>query len=833
MTDPKLRVTTYTYDLEGNLTTLTSPMGREERYVYDAGGRRIQRLTPSGNVIIYDYDTLNALADKLYQDGNEEESDHPVRMGYNAMGQRVSMEDITGASSYTYDGLGRLKTATNGSGKTVTYEYDEADNLEAILYPDGKKVSYTYDKNDNIILLTDRDGRSTSYEYDPLNRLTAVKRPDGTVSTYTYNARNEVLEAENTCSCGFLISDYQYTYDNGGLITKEVAKECLFTSNKDYGHKGGEDDPCIHTGTNPWQNQNPEWETTERNFIYDDNGQLIKCTESKGQFDKATYTYEYDEAGNRTFAKKEKLYSYLESWQIRYAYNDDNQMTEAKKREGNLTKQYTFQYDANGNLTKECFRNKAEVTYQYDTENRLKAVYDPQKLLMASTYDGDGNRAFQLNYNTEAECGYGKNVSGEIFMPEHSTNEDGSLTAEGELFGYICSATGRAYDLTEYVNDTNREYAQVLMAYNINTDFDTESYAYAGNQRLSRNNIWNEARDVNHDEMSYYLYDGRGSVTANTWYNGMVTDVYQYDPYGQVTLGSTKHTDFYGYNAESYNPNTGLEYLRARYYNAEEGRFFQEDTYLGDITDPLTLNRYAYVKNSPLNYVDPSGNKINEGELREKLNREYQNDIGQKWRRKYSSDEAIDIILKYDETITEAAEQYNIKKSYVQSVLYREIYCIGYEDELADIAVIDTYRYYFELEEFYDAPVWKQVLLGTPNAPLIFKDDSSVGYGQIMTATAIKANNWAVENQIIKDGKYYDINNKHDFFEMWSKLKNDVEYNLNTVVQVLMYEAAQLGYANSCIWTKEQAEQVIGEYNGNIAYGVLVNKYVEIFDQYN
>ena len=609
MTDPKLRVTAYTYDLEGNLTTLTSPMGREERYVYDAGGRRIQRLTPGGNVIIYDYDTLNALADKLYQDGNEEESDHPVRMGYNAMGQRVSMEDITGSSSYTYDGLGRLKTATNGSGKTVTYEYDEADNLKAILYPDGKKVSYAYDKNDNIILLTDRDGRSTSYEYDPLNRLTAVRRPDGTVSTYTYNARNEVLEAKNTCSCGFLISDYQYTYDNGGLITKEVAKECLFTSNKDYGHQGGEDDPCIHTGTNPWQNQNPEWETTERNFIYNDNGQLIKCTESKGQFDKATYTYEYDEAGNRTFAKKEKLYSYLESWQIRYTYNDDNQMTEAKKREGNLTKQYTFQYDANGNLTKECFRNKAEVTYQYDTENRLKAVYDPQKLLMASTYDGDGNRAFQLNYNTGAECGYGKNVSGEIFMPEHSTNEDGSLTAEGELFGYICSATGRAYDLTEYVNDTNREHAQVLMAYNINTDFDTESYAYAGNQRLSRNNIWNEARDVNHDEMSYYLYDGRGSVTANTWYNGMVTDVYQYDPYGQVTLGSTKHTDFYGYNAESYNPNTGLEYLRARYYNAEEGRFFQEDTYLGDITDPLTLNRYAYVKNSPLNYVDPSGHE--------------------------------------------------------------------------------------------------------------------------------------------------------------------------------------------------------------------------------
>lgn len=179
---------------------------------------------------------------------------------------------------------------------------------------------------------------------------------------------------------------------------------------------------------------------------------------------------------------------------------------------------------------------------------------------------------------------------------------NGNLTAEGELFSYICSATGRAYDLTEYVNDTNQEYTQVLTAYTVNSG-DTESYSYNGNQRLSRNNIWNEARGVDHNETSYYLYDGRGSVTANTWYNGMVTNVYQYDP----TYGSTKHTDFYGYNAESYNPNTGLEYLRAKYYNAESGRFFQEDTYLGDLREPLTLNRYAYVLNSPLNYMDPTG----------------------------------------------------------------------------------------------------------------------------------------------------------------------------------------------------------------------------------
>ena len=192
----------------------------------------------------------------------------------------------------------------------------------------------------------------------------------------------------------------------------------------------------------------------------------------------------------------------------------------------------------------------------------------------------------------------------ESYTFTHDAN--GSLTAEGELFSYICSATGRAYDLTEYVNDTNRQYTEVLTAYTVNSEA-TDSYSYAGNRRNSRNSIWTEARDVIQNETSFYLYDGRGSVTGVTWDKSRVTAVYQYDPYGQVTLGTTDHVDFYGYNGESYNPNTGLEYLRARYYNANQGRFFQEDTYLGDITDPLTLNRYAYAKNSPLNYVDPSG----------------------------------------------------------------------------------------------------------------------------------------------------------------------------------------------------------------------------------
>ncbi|SUY48778.1 RHS repeat-associated core domain-containing protein [Lacrimispora sphenoides] len=63
------------------------------------------------------------------------------------------------------------------------------------------------------------------------------------------------------------------------------------------------------------------------------------------------------------------------------------------------------------------------------------------------------------------------------------------------------------------------------------------------------------------------------------------------------------NNNVYSYNAEDYNPNLEFQYLRARYYDVEHGDFLTEDTYLGKLIDPLSLNRYNYVKSSPLNYT--------------------------------------------------------------------------------------------------------------------------------------------------------------------------------------------------------------------------------------
>ena len=105
----------------------------------------------------------------------------------------------------------------------------------------------------------------------------------------------------------------------------------------------------------------------------------------------------------------------------------------------------------------------------------------------------------------------------------------------------------------------------------------------------------------------YYTYDPRGSVNGVTDADGGLWASYRYDATGRMTFGEPEYNQIYGYNGESYNPMLELQYLRARYYDVERGNFLTEDTYLGDISDPLTLNRYNYVVSNPLNYIDPSG----------------------------------------------------------------------------------------------------------------------------------------------------------------------------------------------------------------------------------
>jgi RHS repeat-associated protein len=129
----------------------------------------------------------------------------------------------------------------------------------------------------------------------------------------------------------------------------------------------------------------------------------------------------------------------------------------------------------------------------------------------------------------------------------------------------------------------------------------TRQYTY-GLQRISENQPINSTWTV-----SFYGYDGGGNVRNLTNSASTVTDTYEYDAFGNVfTVGGTTPNN-YLYRGEQYDPDLGLYYLRARYYNPLTGRFMSRDSEDAKLMDPATLHRYLYAKGDPINAFDPTG----------------------------------------------------------------------------------------------------------------------------------------------------------------------------------------------------------------------------------
>jgi len=110
-------------------------------------------------------------------------------------------------------------------------------------------------------------------------------------------------------------------------------------------------------------------------------------------------------------------------------------------------------------------------------------------------------------------------------------------------------------------------------------------------------------------KLSYYLFNGHGDVVQTVSAAGDVENRYEYDIFGMPTLTLETYTNAILYAGEFFDQETGLYYLRARYYNPHTGRFISEDSYWGEDRNPLSLNLYTYVSNDPLMYIDPTGHR--------------------------------------------------------------------------------------------------------------------------------------------------------------------------------------------------------------------------------
>jgi RHS repeat-associated protein len=97
----------------------------------------------------------------------------------------------------------------------------------------------------------------------------------------------------------------------------------------------------------------------------------------------------------------------------------------------------------------------------------------------------------------------------------------------------------------------------------------------------------------------YYLHDGLGSTIALVDSSGNVVQSYEYDAFGAVRSQSGNQPTEYQFAGQDTDP-SGLQYLRARYYDPATGRFLSRDPKGG-------LNGYAYAGNDPVDNADPSG----------------------------------------------------------------------------------------------------------------------------------------------------------------------------------------------------------------------------------
>jgi RHS repeat-associated protein len=178
-------------------------------YAYDLNGNRTSMIDPTG-LTTYEYDALNRLTKITNNKGV--------------------------VTTFTYDALGRRKTMTHGNGVVTTYTYDAASQLLSLAHKLGattiNSFDYTYDKVGNRKTKVNRDG-SHNYNYDTLNRLVEAINPlpSNPLENYTYDPVGNRTDSNQNGLSQFNVanelnedSDFTYQYDNNGNMTRKAAK---------------------------------------------------------------------------------------------------------------------------------------------------------------------------------------------------------------------------------------------------------------------------------------------------------------------------------------------------------------------------------------------------------------------------------------------------------------------------------------------------------------------------------------------------------------------------------------------------------------------------------
>jgi len=268
-----------------------------------------------------------------------------------------------------------------------------------------------------------------------------------------------------------------------------------------------------------------------------------------------------------------------------------------------------YAYDAASRLTNETVSSDPRgasfngvLSYALDSAgNRLSRT---------STLAALGAQSFTYNANDE--------IIGDTFDPNGNTLTSGGHTYAYDFENRLVSKDGGAVTL-QYNCDGDRvaKTAGGITTRYLVDDLNPTGYLQVleevvggavQNRYTYGTSIISQTRTVSDTPAtSYYGYDAHGNITFLTDSAGVVTASYDYDGWGGVvtSTGGTPNSRLYA--GEELDPDVGFINLRARQYRQSTGRFLTIDSGPGDITVPITFNRYLFANSDPVDFYDPTG----------------------------------------------------------------------------------------------------------------------------------------------------------------------------------------------------------------------------------
>ena len=591
------------------MASQTSPEGVTTAYVWDVTKGLLKNVSVSGHQADYSYDTMDRLtkvAGKAAVNGTETD----VQVQYTYDRDRLTKITHNGFDyTFAYDGFGNRKSVSIAGKAAVSHDYEAKNgNLLKSTYANGWEVAYTCDNLDRVTeVKASKDGTSYTigrYIYDKLGRV--ARFIDGQVSgkscTYGYDLTDRLCEAVFDDGTA-----YRYTYDANDCLVKEVQTTPDGVRTVTRGYDADSRETAVACGS----------AKVEKTF--DKLGRLSSIKRNGGKHT-TTYTYETTADGGQT-------------GRVKTVKNGSGTWEDA--------------YDAWGNVSKATENGSADShTYTYDAQGQLTREYDPdKKLYLGYQYDAGGNLTEVRSYPAGAEGGpEGTGTVLKTFAYDSTWKDQlASVTMEGKTRNFTYDVNGNLLSdgkytyswtkgsLLEKVTGDGLEAVYTYDASGIRTSKKvngiTTEYLTAGGSVLSekKNGVWQHyLYDGSGQLMAirykgadyYYIRDGLMSITGLVDANGVAVVNYRYDSWGILTgitgsmAGTLGKDNPYRFKGYYYDEETGMYYLKSRYYQPEICRFISADSYDVLTQSPMALvdtNLYNYCDNNPVYREDENG----------------------------------------------------------------------------------------------------------------------------------------------------------------------------------------------------------------------------------